>query len=339
MIKRFSVSAVALGLLARLAWGEPASKAMVLESTGSAQLKSGRTQDKVLTGQIWREGDSVVVNAKGQLTVLVLGKGERLTISGPATVTVGSAGVTVRGGSTKGLSAVQPKLALTGENHRQIGGNAIRSELKPAQLSSKLGSVEVNLDSRPVVTVTRPAADSPGKSVVFSLESDFVRPDLTGDLDNVVRGGARRSYASIPAEAVVANGVSTYQATMPEGEPGSLVALRVTDEQSGEELLYTRLYYPVPGDGAQVEQARKDAEEWARREPRNPGPWLVYAQVLEEKGLLSRALEAVSKALALRPHDEGLLQMKARLQMDLGDYASAAKSVKAARSQGKAKSG
>lgn len=335
MMKRFGISAMSMLLFTGLAWTQPASKAMVLESTGSAQLKSGRIQEKVLSGQIWREGDTVVVEPGTRLTVLVLGKGERLTIAGPARVVIGARGVTVNGGLVKGKTVVQHKLALTGENHRQIGGNSLRSVQSADQLSAKLDTVHISMDVRPVVTVSRKTSETPGKSVVFTLESEFVKPDLSVDLKSVVRGEARTTFASVPADAVIRDGLATYRATMPASDPGSMVALRVRDEQSGEELLYTRLYYPLPGDSKALAVARRDAEQWAKKEPNSPAPWLVLAQVLEEKGQLDQARDAVSKALVLRPADEGLLQMKARLEMDLGDYLNAAKSVNAARSNGK----
>jgi hypothetical protein len=336
MIKRLGIYAVSLALLSGLAWGQPPSKAMVLESSGSAQLKSGRIEEKVLTGQIWREGDSVVVQPNSQLTVLVLGKGERLTIAGPAKVAIGPKGVTVNGGAAKGRTVVQHKLALTGENHRQIGGNSLR-DTEPAQaLSSKMDSVQISMDAHPVVTLSRKASGTPARPVVVTVESEFVRPDLSQDLRSVVRGKQRRVFATIAAEGVLRGDSAVYEAKLPAGEPGTLLALRVRDEQSGDELLYTRLYYPLPTDRQLVTDARRDAEQWAKKEPNSAAPWLVLAQVLEEKGQLMQARDAVIKALTLRPKDEGLLQMKARLEMDLGDYVNAARSVELARS---AKSG
>ena len=79
----------------------------------------------------------------------------------------------------------------------------------------------------------------------------------------------------------------------------------------------------------ELETARQDCLQWAEGEPKSYEPWLIYATLLEEKGRLEEASRILDKALQLEPAEPGLIQMKARLLMDLGRYGQAADLLKA----------
>ncbi len=66
--------------------------------------------------------------------------------------------------------------------------------------------------------------------------------------------------------------------------------------------------------------AREQVRQWIEREPQSPEPWVYLASLLEEKGFLEEAVAGVNTALKLQPNDQGLIDMKARLLLDLGRY-------------------
>lgn len=301
-------------LMAGAALAEPTPKkvAMVLKAEGKTQ---------VLTGQLWAAGDHISLPAGSKVTVLMLNKGERIELSGEGTVEVSGSGLKVEGAQSKKLASTQMRLAMTGENQRQIGGMTLRTPGAAPEANSVLDGVEV---SESGVRLSRPAAKgAPPRLQFFYLEHENM-PLLSSDFGALAR-------VESPAQSVFSTQVAgrrvgsrwVYEAPWPLEDGPKNYSLRVFPVSSGAMQLWTRLYRPGPDETKELATAREQVRQWVAREPRNAEPWVYLANLLEEKGRLQEASQALESALALRPQDPGLLEMKMRLLLDLGRYLQA----------------
>lgn len=307
-----------------LSWGAlagPARQAMVLQSEGMASSRNG---EAVVTGQIWSQGERVKVPNKSTLVVLMLGKGKRMKVVGPAEIQVESGGLKVSG-KVEELGPVGARLALTGENHRQIGGMILRKGEESASKLPTCAFDRISVGPQILVSGPAPGGATPA-SLVVEFSSEFYEPGLFGSNLERVTPGAAFSVQVVSPE-LEASRVS-YPVNWPNLPPGASFAMRVLSEDGSQELLYTRLRRPGVSEEQELKAMESETLSWAEQEPKSIAPWVVYANALEERALLSPALEAVERGLSLRPMDIGLLEQKCRLQLDFGNYEEAMKTLK-----------
>ena len=119
-----------LGLMG-LTWATPPRKVLVLDTTGpSGRLVSQKSAPSVATGSILQERDTVDIKAGSSLTVLVLGKRERLKVIGPGKFTIGPDGLQEAGVKLEKLESPEPHFALTGNHHRRLAGLRTRAQVQ-----------------------------------------------------------------------------------------------------------------------------------------------------------------------------------------------------------------
>lgn len=311
-------------LLTGLSQAQP-KVAMVLKVTGAARNNGS----PVVTGQMWNSGDHIELPAGSSLTLLLLRKGERVEVSGQGSLDVSAEGLALQGGSrSKSLPSNQMRLALNGENHRQIGGLTLRSK-EPAVFNSALDRVEVSSEG---ITLSRPSSSGTPPRLKFFYLDQFQGPLLAADGTTV-----KLAVSGVPDQSVFAGEAAgqkvgsrwQWQFPWPLEDAPKNYALQVVLASSNGLQLYTRVYHPSAPELSELVEARQQAAQWARREPGTVGPWVFLANLLEEKGLLGQSLVALEHGLAVQPRDPGLLQMKARLLMDLGRYRQAAQVLQA----------
>lgn len=313
-------------LMATMGWAAESRKAMVLRADGpQASLTQEGKKIPVVRGQMWNAGDRISLPAKSTLTVMLLSQGKRLQVEGPANVTLQNDGIDVKdGGKVRELKSVEHKLALSGENHRQFGGMTVRNaqdiEADPFRL--RLDRVEYPSAGAPIVLVSSPPSSGRPPTLMFQFYDSFSRPNISADGRLAIQNFGDQAFAAREVAAVVKNGAWEYRVEVPGQETSRTLGLRVYNLEN-KELLYTRLYAPGPEDLDALEAARRNTEQWVELEPQSSDPWLVYACILEEKGQLTQALEALETALKYAPKDPGLLRLKTTLFLDLGRYSEA----------------
>ena len=315
---------VAIIMLAGLGWAQPAKKvAMVLKVAGTVTHQS----DPVVTGQLWAPGDSIKMAPGSQVTVLMLNKGERQEISGKGSLEVASEGLKLNGCTARTLSSTQLRLGLNGENHRQIGGLVLRDSAS-AVINSVLDQIEIASSG---LKISRPAEAGNPPGLQFRYFKLYENPIINPELTSVKVPPIGDPKVCIYAPEVRAQRQGdrwVWDVPWPlEGPP--VHALEVLDTAANERRLYTRVYHANAKEQSELSAARKKVADWAKQEPGTIGPAVYMANLLEEKGQLEGALEALKPALALQPKDTGLVQMRARLLIDLGRYADAAAALKA----------
>jgi len=318
---------VALLMLAGLGWAQPAKKfAMVLKVQGTVTNRSV----PVLTGELWAPGDSIEMAPGSQVTVLLLNKGERQEISGKGSLEVASEGLKLHGGcAARVLSSTQLKMTLNGENHRQLGGMVLREKTSVVE-NSPLDQIEIEPGG---VKISRPAEAGSPPPLKFSYLSRYENPILKLDLKSVKIPPLAKPTDSLFTAEVKGQKQGNrwvWEAPWPSQGPPAR-ALEVIETATQTRQLYTRIYQSNSQEQSELSDARKQVADWAQQEPATIGPWVYLANLLEEKGELEAALEALKPALTLQPKDEGLVQMHARLLIDLGRYADAAEVLKTAK--------
>ncbi|MBT9589131.1 hypothetical protein IV102_37735 [bacterium] len=302
---------LALCLLTQICLAKDRNVLLVLNAQGSKTIASG----SLLTGD-----QSLEVPTGCRVTLLVLGQGKRVSVTGPSTVTLKDGLLEAKGGTLVDLKSPVHKLPLTGENHRIVAGMVapISRAPRPAQpdppSEPPLNSpwkVEVLPENR--LRLSRPAGkDGPptALNLVFCVSHEPYphRKQL-------------QTLSGAKVEGVVENGRWIYRAEVPTGQPGKM-GLRL--QQPGEEF-----YVPVCSlssqQAAELESFHQDCLSWARAEPNSIEPYVAYAAAAEEWTQLEQALAALEKALKIRPN-AGLWRMAARIQIDMARYADAAKS-------------
>ena len=316
MIPMLRKPLLALCLLTQLGLAKDRNVLLVLSAQGSKNIASG----SLLTAE-----QSLEVPKGCQVTLLVLGQGKRVSLTGPSTVTFKEGVLEAKGGTLVDLKSPVHKLQLTGENHRVVAGMVApisrhpqeADNAPPEPLLNSPWKVEVLPENR--LRLSRPAVkDSPPTplSLVFCVthEPYVIR-------NSRLQAGQLQTLSSAKVEGNVENGCWIYQAEVPAGQPGKL-GLRI--QQPGEEF-----YVPVCSlssqQAAELDRFHQDCLSWAQAEPNSIEPYVAYAAAAEEWTQLEQALAAVEKALKIHPNP-GLWRMAARLQIDLARYADAAQS-------------
>lgn len=290
--------------------------AMVLNVQGTTE---------VLTGQLWSVGERIDMPEGAKVTVLLLNQGQRLELTGKGSVKVAPDGLKLEGTHSTRLASTRTRLALNGENQRQIGGMVTRTDVNKAAWNSLLDRVEISAQG---VTLSRPAGSgSPPQLQFFYLDPQDM-PTLGEDF--------RELAASVPpSKSVLSTEVAgqkvgsrwQWQAAWPPGQASKSYSLRVFELPVKKFQLWTRVYHPAQQELQELAAAREQARQWSAREPRSPEPWIYLATLLEFKGHLEEALLALKSAQRLRPIDRGLKTMQVRLLLDLGRYQQAAQAA------------
>lgn len=309
-------SLLALCLLTQICLAKDRNVLLVLNAQGSTAVASG----SLLTGE-----QSLEVPKGCRVTLLVLGQGRRVSVTGPSTVTLKDGLLEAKGGTLVDLKSPVHKLQLTGENHRIVAGMVAPisrppqavDNAPPEPLLNSPWKVEVLPDNR--LRLSRPAGkDSPptALNLVFCVSHQpyAIR-------QNRLHAGQLQTLSNNKVEGVVENGRWVYHSEVPTGQSGKM-GLRI--QQPGEEF-----YVPVCSMSAQqaaeLESFHQASLSWAQAEPKSIEPYVAYAAAAEEWTQLEQALAAVEKALKIQPNP-GLWRMAARLQIDLARYADAAQS-------------
>ncbi|MFN8612768.1 MAG: tetratricopeptide repeat protein [Vulcanimicrobiota bacterium] len=320
---------IAAVLMAGLAWAQPGQKvAMVLKVEGKVLNQQGA----VVTGQLWAPGDKIQLTQGSRVTVLMLNKGQRQEIGGLGSVEVAAGGLKLQGRCTaRDLASTQLRLALTGDNHRQIGGMVLRGASKKLA-NSVFDQIEVDAHG---LKISRPAQEGAPPKLQFCFLDQYYIPALNKDLKSMEMPPMENlpQPAFAPQISGKAEGQRwTWEVPWPLEDPSRSYGLKVIPVENPtpkDPLLYTRVYHSSDQEQKDLAAAREQVKVWKKKEPGSQGPSVYLANLLDEKGQLQAALEALKPALSQNPHDSGLLQMRARLLMDLGRYAQAAQALKA----------
>ena len=334
-MRKLAVGAL-LALLGSPLVGADPKVVMVLKVSGPVKMQNDKSFTPVITGQMWSEGSQIVIPKGSKVTVLLLNKGQRLEIEGAGSLKVSQTGLALNGCKSHPLESTGHTLALTGDNHRQIGGATVRGS-RTQDISAILDGVEIVGGDEAGVKVSRPASDGPPPRLEFSYLSYFAQPGLSADLNHVQLDTFTLDSGTVWASTAEGRLVGKrWEWLVPwPAEPApqnyALRLINPSDKSDKRQVLYTRVRSTTAAEEAELNQARQEATEWAQREPRSIEPWVLYANLLEEKGRLQEALVAVNKGLAIQPRESGMVQMKARLLMDLGRYSQASSLLKASR--------
>ncbi|MFN8610823.1 MAG: hypothetical protein U0931_24995 [Vulcanimicrobiota bacterium] len=310
-------------LLAGLSWATPPRKlAMVLTVRGNVTNRSV----PVLTGQLWSQGDSISLGPGSQVTVLLLNRGERQEISGKGALEVAEQGLTLRGAcSARVLPSTQLKVSLNGENQRQCAGMVLRGAVPIAN-----SAFDRVLSEPEGLKLARAAAAGNPPRLTFKFLKQYDNPTLSLNLKSVKLPPPAKAEDTLFATEIEGQAQGdrwVWEVAWPPSGP-SARALEVLETSTQTRQLYTRIYQCSPEERLELAAAREQVSQWAQKEPGTIGPYVYLACLLEEKGDLESALEALQPGLAGQPKDEGLVQMRARLLTDLGRYGDAARALK-----------
>jgi hypothetical protein len=287
---------------------------LVLQAQGSA------IPPAIASGS-WVTAEQSLEIPKGcQLTLLVMGEGKRVRVTGPSTVRFQDGVLQAQGGRLVDLTSPVHKLALTGENHRIVAGVVApvskMDDLDPGPpppLPNSPWKVEVLPENR--LRLSRPGQGPQAAplNLVFCVTHEPYRIQ-----QGRLQAGMLKTLSSQRVEGQEDNGRWVYEAQIPPGNPGKL-GLRM--QQPGEEF-----YVPVcslSSDQAQeLESFQRASQSWAEAEPNSVEPYVAYAAAAEEWAQLEQALAAVEKALKIG-ESAGLWRMAARIQIDMARYADA----------------
>lgn len=300
--------------LVGLGWAQPQPKkvAMVLSAQGNP---------KVVTGQMWSAGDHFEMPAGSKVTLLLLNKGQRVELSGQGSVDVSAGGLATKGTQSKVLTSTQVRLAVSGENQRQIGGMTLRNKPNELVWNSPLDRIAISPEG---VVLSRPAGVGSPPRLQFCFEEPAELPNLAENFKLLAE-------SSVPASSVFvtqADGLKAglrwqWQAPWPLEDPPKGYNLKVFELPSKKLLLLTRLHHADALETSNLAAAVREARQWTKREPHSIEPWVYLSTVLADKGRLEESLSALNSAQALRPADPGLSAMKVRLLLDLGRYRQA----------------
>lgn len=315
MLKRCLLFLLLLGV----ALSETPSKkiAMVLNVQGKSDI---------LTGQLWSVNERIKVPAGIKVTVLLLNKGQRLELTGKGEVKVSADGLKLEGVQSTPLASSQTRLALNGENQRQIGGMVTRDQDNLTVWNSLLDRVEISPQE---VSLSRPAGRGTPPSLQFYYLLPEDMPTLGEDFKELANSGppANSEFSTkVPGRRVGSRW--QWQAPWPLEQAPKSYSLRVFELPSQKLRLWTRVYRAAEPELKELAAAREQVRQWSAREPGSPEPWIYLATLLEFKGRLDEALVALQSAHKMRPADPGLKTMKVRLLLDLGRYQQAAAAAK-----------
>jgi len=310
--RRFLVGLALVGLAAAAS----PRKVLVLEANGPpCQLISQKSAPVVITGSILQERDTVEVKAGSSLTVMVLGKKERLRVLGPGKVTIGPEGLQEAGVKLEKLEAPDSSLALSGDSHRRLAGLRTRAQGSLPE-GSQFDQVQVSGGQ-----LTLESGRLSNQPVRVYFYAGYRGPII--DAKGIEREDPEQLLQSLEVSpAAGGSGGVRYQVALPSS-PGDLT-LRVTGGDA-RELLFTRLRNLTTAEQSELDAALQSLRQWSSQTAQSAEPWLLQAYLLEEKGQVRPALASLERALALRPGDPGLWESKLRLLLDCGEYAQATK--------------
>lgn len=318
---------VALGVFVLLAGASESNtqrRAMVLAVRGKVLL--GKTQ--VLTGQLLDDASRLDLPRDSSLTLLLLNKGERLAIRGKGQLEVGDKGVKVRDGATmQVVGSNQEKLTLNGENHRSIGGVVTRGDIELGRTmlaSTAIDKVEVREGEG--VVVSRPAGSGPPPPLCFHYTIRYKVPDVTreGTATCLLPTADQRIWSPVIAGQQV-GARWQWEVGFPKEDYKSMGLVVTPEDDEAKPVLYTWVYQASPKEEDELRKVASQTKEWSQREPSSLEPLVVYASLLEDRGYLEQANQQLGRALALKKTEPGILQMKARVLIELGRYAEAGK--------------
>jgi len=304
---------------------ESARRAMVLKVDGP--VLAGKT--KVLTGQFLDQSSSLQLPAGATVTVLMLNKGQRLEIKGKGNLKFNASGLELQGCTSRVLGSNQQKLSLTGENHRAIGGAVLR-DLIESLPTTLLDKIEVLDGAKPVLLVSRPAAEGTPPILRFAYTTNFTRPSLENHGRAVVRlpSFVDVEFTHVPGE--VAESRWQWRIPWPASDHKTF-SLTLKPLDKDEPLLYTFVYLTSPQEEKELRSVARETQQWSAREPKSIQPFVLYAGLLAERGRLEEARQQLDKALAIAKKEPGLLQMKASVLTELGRYQQAGALLKSTR--------
>jgi hypothetical protein len=317
-MKRIGVIwALTLALL-RCGAAEPAHRALVLKADGAVS-QGGKA---VLTGQVLDEGSKLNLEAKSRLTLLLLDRGQRLEIRGKGWLLVGPKDLQLSGGLKQFiLDSNQQKLALTGDNKRNVGGMTLRQAASLMLKDSAFDRIEVRDGSAGLVFSCAAGQGQPPE-LTFQFLSEYSVPDWDGAKPEIRRPDTEAIILASSVGGERQGARWRWEVAWPQSDDQRM-GLLVTDS-AGSPWLYTMVYQTNPTEENELSQARRRAAEWSKREPQSVQPLLIYASLLENRGRLEEAHQQLRLALALAGHDAGLRAMQARILCELGRFSQAA---------------
>lgn len=297
--------------------GAPAKAWMVLSGTGPLP-------PRLDSGQFFASDEKVQVPAGCSVTVLLLGQGKRLRLSGPCTVTMNGSQMVGPRSQLKELPGKPFRLNLSGENHRQVAGGVVREATKEGELRDGGWNIALTPFPRARLLLSEPASAGLPPTLQCEFFEKYADPKLRADLSGVARGRLGASLDSGDLTTDLAGRLDAgrwhYAIDLPDRWAGRRLALRLSDDRG--ELLYTPLYGWSRAEASKLQQLKLEVEASKAAES-----WVVYAVTAEELGQLGEALKAVQQAISLKHPNPGLRRMAARLQVDVGDLAAAAESL------------
>ena len=297
----------------------PTRRAMVL----AVQGKVLTNQTPVVTGQLLDDASVLELPSHSSLTLLVLNKGERVSVSGQGRLQLSEQGVQVRDGATlRVIDSNQQKLSLNGENHRSIGGMTTRSVEVGRTVLSSTGIDRVEVREGQGLMISRPAGAGAPPALTFRFTPAYKLPEIV----------AGKPVCLLPDKDVY-----LWSPEVPGQRVGSrwqwevgwpkvdlkTMGLVITEADEPAPVLYTWVYQTSPEEEEQLRSLGQEVKAWSEREPNSVEPLVVYASVLEDRGFLERAVQQLDRALALKSKEPGLLEMKARVLTELGRYTEA----------------
>lgn len=316
----------ALGLffvLAAASEGQSAHRAMVLAVQG--KVHSGNAQ--VLTGQLLDDPSQLSLPKDSWLTLLLLNKGQRLTIRGKGRLEVSAKGVEVRDGATlQVVDSNQQKLTLNGENHRNIGGAVTRDLEIGRTLLAATAIDKVEVREGEGLVISQPAGSGAPPSLAFHYTIGYKLPELTeaGKAVCLLPSAEQRIWSPVIAGQRVGSRWQ-WKVAFPEEDYKSMGLVVAPEGEDRQPLLYTWVYQASPKEKDELRAMARNTRDWSQREPRSIEPLVLYASLLEDRGYLEQANQQLDRALVVKSAEPGLLQMKARVLTQLGRYAQAGK--------------
>jgi len=300
------------------------TQAMVLASQGKATVTSSSGSEPLRTGMVLKAGAQVKLEGGAQATLIVMPKGERFQVAGPATLKLSAEGLAAQDGQVKSSSGPSVALVPTGKNMRHMGGTALRAEAE-----------EVETPYQHISIVNLPG-DKPGLRISF-LAPTNEKVEVQVSEHYALRGWLKTSTGQIKpvkdaddfdplSTAIIgkAEGSGT-----PEGNlfrytldvPLSAMpadSLRVCVGTTKKDQLVTRARVLSKQDEAQLQQSAASCREWAAKEPASPEPWVLLMALYDDYDRVPEALEAGRKALTLAPKDLGIKLAVSRLSLEAG---------------------
>lgn len=301
------------------------TQAMVLASQGKASVTGTGGTEPLRTGMVLKAGAKVKLEGGAQATLIVMPKGERFQVAGPATLALSSEGLKAEAGEVKSSSGPSVALVPTGKNMRHMGGTALRAEAE---------EVETPYQG---ISIANLPGDKPGLRVSFlAPTNDKVTAEVSEHY--ALRGWLKTATGQIKpvkdaddfdphSTAIIgqASGTGTPEGSMfrytldiPLTAPATTDSLRVCLSTTSKDTLVTRSRVLTRQDEAQLSQSASSCREWAAKDPSSPEPWVLLMALYDDYDRVPEALAAGRKALTLAPKDMGIKLAVSRLSLEAG---------------------